>query len=227
MLRWLLLFIAIAIAAWLYGNRTASPTATSAPGAITGTTTGSQGAGGPPLSAVACTLPPRLAGPDVPIQSDVPGSMSAPIAFNGATLHPLAGFSVAARVLSRKEYDSGRESYFSPLDLTLGWGRMRDDAVLSRLDIRQSNRWYHYQWSGDAPLPPDEIARSSANMHMIPANPAIADALEEIDTDDNVRIDGWLVQVDAPDGWRWRSSMTRDDTGAGACEVIYVCGVRR
>ena len=26
----------------------------------------------------------------------------------------------------------------------------------------------------------------------------------------------------APDGWRWRSSLTREDTGAGACELVWV-----
>ena len=42
-----------------------------------------------------------------------------------------------------------------------------------------------------------------------------------------VRIDGWLVEASASDGWRWRSSTTRDDTGGGACEVVYVCGITR
>ena len=44
---------------------------------------------------------------------------------------------------------------------------------------------------------------------------------------DRVRIDGWLVQANAPDGWRWRSSLTRDDSGGGACEVVYVCSIVR
>ena len=38
----------------------------------------------------------------------------------------------------------------------------------------------------------------------------------------SVRIDGWLVEAKAGDGWHWRSSLTRKDTGAGACEVIFV-----
>jgi hypothetical protein len=42
-----------------------------------------------------------------------------------------------------------------------------------------------------------------------------------------VRIDGWLVQVDANDGWHWRSSLSREDTGGGACEVVYVCSISR
>jgi hypothetical protein len=138
---------------------------------------------------------------------------------------PLAGFSVAARVLSRREYDHDREADFAPLDLALGWGRMREDAVLSRLDISQGSRWYRYRWRDQPPLPPDEIARSSANMHLVPASPTVAAALDAVDAGDAVRIDGWLVQIETRDGWRWRSSLTREDTGAGACELIYVCAV--
>ena len=33
---------------------------------------------------------------------------------------------------------------------------------------------------------------------------------------------GYLVQAQAPDGWHWRSSLTREDTGGGACELIFV-----
>jgi hypothetical protein len=74
-------------------------------------------------------------------------------------------------------------------------------------------------------LPKDEIARSSANMHMIPSDVRVAAALRKVREGDDVRIDGWLVQVDAADGWRWRSSTTRDDTGSGACELVYVCAI--
>ena len=66
-------------------------------------------------------------------------------------------------------------------------------------------------------------------MHMIPASDEVAAALNRIKRDDRVRIDGWLVQVDADDGWRWRSSLTRDDSGGGggACELVFVCAVTR
>ena len=49
----------------------------------------------------------------------------------------------------------------------------------------------------------------------------------DVEAGDRVRIDGWLVQVNAPDGWRWRSSLTREDSGGGACEVVYVCSITR
>ena len=33
---------------------------------------------------------------------------------------------------------------------------------------------------------------------------------------------GYLVDVDHDSGWYWRSSMSRLDTGDGACELVYV-----
>jgi hypothetical protein len=174
----------------------------------------------------ACSLPPRVRAGEAPLQTDIGGSPKA-FQLNGYTLTPLAGFSVEARVLSRETYRLGREAELSPLDLALGWQRMREDAVLSQLRISQSSRWYQYSWSDQPPLPPGEIISSSANMHMIPANAAIAAQLAKVERDDNVRLDGWLVEASASDGWHWRSSTSRQDSGGGACEVVYVCAVSR
>jgi hypothetical protein len=167
-------------------------------------------------------MPPAVPALGAPRQSDVPSGL-APFRLKPATLQPLAGFSIDARVLSRQDYRSGRESDLSPTDLALGWGRMRDDAVLARLDVSQSGRWYMYRWSDAPPIPVEEIVRSSANMHVIPANDDVARALDQVRAGDRVRMDGWLVQASAPDGWTWRSSLSRDDSGQGACEVVYAC----
>ncbi|MCY7354711.1 MAG: hypothetical protein LH470_06480 [Lysobacter sp.] len=173
-----------------------------------------------------CPPPPLVSAGDPPLQSPVPATLP-PFRLQVATLQPLAGFSIDARVLSREDYSIGREADLSPTDLALGWQRMRDDAVLSRLSISQSSRWYQYRWSGDPPLPLDEIARSSANMHMIPSDQATANALRGVRAGDRVRIDGWLVEATTIDGWHWRSSLTRNDSGSGACEVVYVCSITR
>ena len=130
-------------------------------------------------------------------------------------------FELEARVLSVKDYSSGRESELSPTDLALGWGRMMDDDVVSKIDVSQRGRWYHWR-TNDYPIPHTEIAHSSANMHMIPANEAVARALSEVDESDRIHLVGQLVDISAEDGWRWRSSRSRTDTGNGACELILL-----
>ena len=149
------------------------------------------------------------------------------VQLQAATLTPLAGFSIDARVLSRRDYSTGREAQLSPTDLALGWQRMAEDGVLAQLDIDQSGRWYRYRWRDAPPIAPQLIAQSSANMHLIPANAATASALRGVRLDDRIRIDGWLVEAQSPDGRRWRSSTSRDDSGQGACELIYVCAITR
>ncbi|HVI60322.1 MAG TPA: hypothetical protein VM619_15810 [Luteimonas sp.] len=171
-----------------------------------------------------CPMPPRVDSGAAPLQSGVPASLG-DFALQPATLRPLAGFSVSARVLSREDYSIGREAELSPTDLALGWRAMADDAVLSRLQVSQSARWYTYRWQGEPPLPVDELVRSSANMHLIPSDAAVARALRRVRAGDRVRIDGWLVEAAAPDGWRWRSSLSREDSGSGACELVYVCAI--
>ena len=46
--------------------------------------------------------------------------------------------------------------------------------------------------------------------------------LKNIRQGDIVTLKGYLVRVEAKDGWRWKSSLTREDTGGGACELIFV-----
>ena len=59
-------------------------------------------------------------------------------------------------------------------------------------------------------------------MHLIAANDEVARTLKQIRPGQLITLQGYLVNVNADDGWRWRSSLTRDDTGANACELIYV-----
>jgi hypothetical protein len=93
--------------------------------------------------------------------------------------------------------------------------------VLDKVKISQSSRFYYWRVD-EFPIPRQEIEQSSANMHMIPADATIERRLKDVRPGQTVRIDGWLVEARGSDGWRWRSSLTRNDTGAGACEVIFV-----
>jgi hypothetical protein len=99
---------------------------------------------------------------------------------------------------------------------------MSDSSVLDRLDISQAGRFYSYRWKDEPPLPPAEIVRSSANMHLIPADAGVARELARVRAGMVVTLRGRLVEASGADGWRWRSSLTREDSGAGACELVLV-----
>jgi hypothetical protein len=157
---------------------------------------------------------------DAPLQSEPADRATTRI--GDFELTPLADFSLDARVLSRADYRLGTESELSPTDLAVGWGRMSDSAVIAQLDISQSARFYSYRWSQEPPIPAREIMLSSANMHLIPADPGVAAAIARARVGELIALRGHLVEVRRKDGWRWRSSLRRDDSGAGACELVLV-----
>lgn len=144
--------------------------------------------------------------------------------FRGYRLTPLADYSIEARVLSREDYRLGREADLSTTDFALGWGRMSDDTVLDKIRISQSNRFFFWQLD-EFPIPQQEIETSAANVHLIAADGSIADQLAAVRRGQIVRLQGYLVRADAGDGWHWISSLTRDDRGAGACELLFVRSV--
>lgn len=206
--RWTWIFLACTLAALLWASQREPAAA----------------AYGSAAPALACVLPPFADGAE-PVQSAVPAAMQ-PFQHGDFTISPLAAFSVRARVLGREDYSFGPETALSPTDLALGWQRMADREVYGALGISQAGRWYRYSWGGSGPpIPPNEIVRSSANMHMIPADASVAAALARVRPEQMVRVQGWLIEARRGDGWAWRSSLTRDDSGHGACELVYVCAL--
>jgi hypothetical protein len=164
--------------------------------------------------------PPGVLAAGAPVQVDLPAG-SARLQQGDFTLDARAHFDITARVLSREDYSSDAISSLSPVDLAMGWGRMSDSDVLSHIDISQSARFYY--WHTKAfPIPREEIEQSSANMHMIPSDRSIDRQLHDVHPGQVIHIEGFLVDISRKDGWHWNTSLTRDDVGAGACEVIYI-----
>ncbi|HEY8011389.1 MAG TPA: hypothetical protein VIE67_10360 [Rudaea sp.] len=157
---------------------------------------------------------------DAPLQQPLdltPPALEKP----GVAIKPLATFSLSARVLGRADYRWDFGAALIPVDLALGWGRMSDTAVLDQMDISQGSRFYHWQVK-QFPIPEREIIESSANMHLIPATDAVEREIKRTSVGDVVTFNGYLVEADWPDGTKWVSSMTRSDSGAGACELVWV-----
>ena len=164
--------------------------------------------------------PPGQIAPDEPRQRNF--ANGTPFRRGDFILTPRAEFSAEARVLAKEKYYIDPGAKLIPFDFAMGWGPMSDTALIERLRISQSGRFYFWGYSGQSPAPHEEIIRTSANMHLIPADSAVKKALSATRVGDVVAIEGDLVDAKSDGGWFLKTSLTRDDSGAGACEIVYV-----
>ncbi len=141
------------------------------------------------------------------------------------TLTPLALYKISGLVKSKKKYSNDWNSILSPMDVALVWGKLANSDVDKYIKYWQRNRWYYYRYEAGTPVSKDYIINHSSNNHLIPANENIKNALNLIETNKEIYIEGYLVNIKGKykgnDYW-WNSSLSRLDTGDGSCEVIYV-----
>ncbi|MEM1412448.1 MAG: hypothetical protein AAGH19_08815 [Pseudomonadota bacterium] len=154
-----------------------------------------------------------------PIQETVGASE---FQYDDYTMTRRARFELRARVLSRRDYRFDAGADLVPVDLALGWGPMSDQAILDRISVSQSGRWFHLRWDHPGPLSDDVAMRHSGNMHIIPGNPTVEDQLTQVREGHVVWLSGHLVDARRADGYHWNTSLSRTDTGGGSCELFYV-----
>jgi hypothetical protein len=164
--------------------------------------------------------------PDDPLQTEVRDAT--PIRHGRWLLTPRAEYDITARILSREDYRFDQLADLVPLDLALGWGPMSDNAVLAHFDITQEVRFYEWRPRGALPIPREAVISHSANTHLIPADAHVRAELARLRVGDVVHLTGPLVDARRDgDGATIHTSLTRLDTGPGACEVLLVENVAR
>ena len=141
----------------------------------------------------------------------------------GFRLRPRADFHAAVRILRREDYSLGALADLVPTDFAVGWGPMSDSNVLAGIDISQGNRFY-YWYTESWPIDRRGIETHSANWHVIPADDSVRSSLARLRPGSVVELRGRLVDIEGPENMR--TSLSRDDTGAGACEILFASSVR-
>jgi hypothetical protein len=154
----------------------------------------------------------------VPLQAP---TTAAPFEFGDFEITPRASYDIEARVLSVEPYKLDGGAKLSPIDFAVGWGPMSDSAVLDHFRITQGARFFTI-YPDEAAIDLRTALLGSANMHLIPATGRVRDQLEDVRAGNLVRLRGYLVSVAGANGYTWNSSLTREDSGAGACELFYV-----
>jgi hypothetical protein len=162
-----------------------------------------------------------------PRQTLLPSPEVAPAEFDGKSylIEKNYRYEIAGEVLSIATYNVAFKSEFYDVDLGLIWGPRLAD-LKRRYRFNQGGRWLF--WSSDGPVSDEErhyITAHISNNHLIPADGRrdLFKAIRWPSRGDRVRITGYLVNIKDPSGGVVAASSTsRDDSGAGACEVIWV-----
>lgn len=158
--------------------------------------------------------------PDDPLQTDI--AAGAALRHGRWMLTPRAHYVLTARILGREDYRFDALADLVPEDLALGWGAMSDNRVLAAFDISQSARFFTWRPRGFLPIARELVITHSANTHVIPADAQVRAELARLRVGQVVHLEGLLVDATRDDGATARTSLTRSDSGAGACEIMLV-----
>jgi hypothetical protein len=164
-----------------------------------------------------------IVAPEDPLQTEAEDTT--PVRVGRWLLTPRADYDITARILSSENYHFDRLADLIPEDLALGWGPMSDNRILADFDITQSVRFYTWRPRAALPITRESVISHSANTHVIPADARIRAQLQALRVGDVARLTGVLVDGKRDDGAWIRTSLTRLDSGPGACEIMLVQSV--
>jgi len=148
-------------------------------------------------------------------------------------IQPQAKYKIAAKVISKAKYHSVGEhasKEFAPYDFILAWGKVATDDLRGKVKFRHGNRWYEYWVKPDSPLSIKYIGQHTSNHHLFYANDDLKKAAARLKKGDIIELTGYLINFSGTaDGqpMNWNSSLSRTDTGGGACEIMYVLSLRK
>jgi hypothetical protein len=169
-----------------------------------------------------------------PLQTKAGGQ--APIQFRrgdfNLTLTPLFRYEISGLIVSVNDYAMLGLRYqdFYELDLCMIWGNNVRSGVhrSPQVSFEHHGNTCYARWSQGAGINGTELS----NTHVYATDPDILDELDGLRPGDQVRLKGFLAEVAAvpvrvspgnnPGTARLRSSVTREDKGNGACEIMYV-----
>lgn len=107
-------------------------------------------------------------------------------------------------------------------DLCVIWGSNVASGVYQRMEFHNDSWTCWFAWT-DAATGALFQKNALSNNHLLTNDEAIAQALLSAEPGDHIRLRGVLAEYsNASNGFHRGTSITREDTGNGACETIFV-----
>ena len=175
-----------------------------------------------------------VSGIKAPVQTEADGYTTTELDGYKLEITYLYEYEIEGLVLTTNHhYWFGIENDLSPIDVGLGWGDVA--AYNSSIDFNWSQHgrflyWYVKSYEELSKIGDEyDVGIQSSNNHLIASNSKINRKIKRIHAGDHIKLKGYLVEIygNKSDGtyFTWNSSTVRDDTGDGACEIIYVTDI--
>jgi hypothetical protein len=145
-----------------------------------------------------------------------------PVRHGAWTLIPRAHYRIKGRVLQHVLYTDDWWKDLAPVDVSLGWQDMSDNATLAGFAFNEHGRTLYTEVLGTGYPDYYWMMTESSNNHLIPEDDAVESQLRAIRVGNVVELEGELVDVIEPDGTIEHTSMVRNDDGDHACEIFLV-----
>lgn len=166
-----------------------------------------------------------------PIQEDLEPQDLPEYKQDNFLIKPKQRYQITARILKKKSYSSfSQTSEILPVDFVLGWNIMSNQETLEKnqITISQGNRFYFWRIPNFNGIKREDIEHNSANVHIGSINEDVQNKIDDLSENDLVYFEGFLVDViDTSNNYRFISSLSRTDTGPGACEVFLVSNLEK
>lgn len=145
---------------------------------------------------------------------------------NNVVIYAQAFYKIHGRVVHIMPYYIGVSGGLSPVDFAIVWGELVKKENYSQIEFRQSGRWAYFRPKEKSLYDIEYISKHFANMHIIPADANVLMGLKKISKYDEIYMEGYLVNIESFKNGklslRWNTSLSRDDNGSGACEIMFV-----
>lgn len=141
-------------------------------------------------------------------------------------IYAQAFYKIHCRVMHIMPYYTGVSGGLAPVDFAVVWGELIKKENYEQIEFRQSGRWAYFKPKNKSLYDREFIYKHFSNMHVIPADSIVLAGLKSVRKYDEIYMEGYLVNIESfKNGQRsmtWNSSLSRDDTGNDACEVMFV-----
>jgi hypothetical protein len=144
-------------------------------------------------------------------------------------LTPKATYDISGLVVSQHRGDAlfnlgHKQDPGNIKDVCVVWGEAVTNGSYRKVSFSSGEFTCSFSWSGA--VTPPFVPEKASNNHLIPANRLIAKQIRAIQVGDQIRMSGLLVDYkvnkNGQDIFTRQTSLTRGDTGNGACEILYV-----